>query len=190
MNFPITHFIFKRRSRGLRGFTLIELAMSLFVFTMIVMLFGATFPMATRASHMSNDYAQASLLAQHKIDQIREFGIKNLNPVGSNAWPQALVQAGVFDSNPVQDAQGGWTFSFTTVDNLVDNVKSGVTYTGLYPAGSIGTVTIDPLPTSGLSWNTSAVSPGQARLITVTLTWQGGNQSSGRLTVHSIIASP
>ena len=75
-----------------RGFTLIELAIAMFVFGMILILFGAIFPVATRAGHTGGNYAQATFLAQHKIDQLRNAGAAKLDGA-------SLVGLGLIDQN-------------------------------------------------------------------------------------------
>ncbi|BDI32334.1 hypothetical protein CCAX7_43850 [Capsulimonas corticalis] len=154
------------------GFTLVELAISLFVFGMMVLLFGATFPVATRAGHVGANYAQASLLAQQKIDQLRDLGFTGMN--GS-----ALYGRGVVDS-ATQNSDG--SFSFTVVDDLIDNGNS----VGYFPPGSTGKIWISQALTSTGS---NAPTLAQAVQATVTIAWQGGSQSSGNFTTHTIIAA-
>lgn len=159
------------------GFTLIELTISLFVFGMMILLFGATFPVVTRAGKTGGNYAQAALLAQHKIDQLRQAKLVNLSA-------PKLIAAGIADASPAPtvNADGSVTCAFSNVDNLVDNGANK----GFFPPGSAGTVTIGQraLPNVG----GSAPLLSQAAMVTVTIRWQGGNQSSGAFSTHTIIA--
>jgi prepilin-type N-terminal cleavage/methylation domain-containing protein len=160
------------KNKTRRGFTLVELTISLFVFGMMIMLFGATFPVATRAGHVGANYAQASLLAQQKVDQMRDLGFAGMN--GSS-----LLGRSIIDSS-TKNADG--SYSFTIVDDLVDNG----TAVGYFPAGSTGKLWIGQALTSA---GANAPSLAQAVQVTVTIAWQGGNQSSGSFTTHSIIAA-
>ncbi len=68
-----------RRFRQRHGFTIAEVMLSLTVFTMMTLMFAAVFPMAVRGSMYSSNYAQATMLAQHKMDQLRSAGYDKLN---------------------------------------------------------------------------------------------------------------
>ena len=65
-----------RRNNLRRGFTMAEVMMALAVFTMMTLMFAAVFPMAVRGAQYSSNYAQGSMLAQHKMDQIRSDRIQ------------------------------------------------------------------------------------------------------------------
>lgn len=159
------------------GFTLIELTISLFVFGMMILLFGATFPIATRAGKSGGNYAQAALLAQHKIDQLRQAKLANLSA-------PKLIATGVADASPapVVNADGSVTCSFTNVDNLVDNGANK----GFFPSSSTGVLTIGQRALPGAGGSAPLLS--QATMVTVTIRWQGGSQSSGAFSTHTIIA--
>ena len=49
------------------------------VFMMMTLVFAAVFPVALRGAQFSNNYAQAALLAQHKIDQLRAAGFSKMD---------------------------------------------------------------------------------------------------------------
>ena len=122
----------QRRCTGSRGFSLLEVMVALMVFMMMTLMFGAIFPTTVRSTQYSSNYAQASLLAQHKIDQLRSAGFGNL------AYAN-LIKLGIIDpTNPKPAATGPYSYTFTTVDRLVD---SGTT-PGFFPAGSTGTITL------------------------------------------------
>ena len=160
------------RKRGGSGFTLVELMISLFVFGMMVLLFGATFPVATRAGHVGANYAQASLLAQQKIDQLRDIGFSGMT--GSALYGRSITDS----ATPNSDG----SFSFTVVDDLINNGSN----IGYFPAGSTGKIWISQALTSA---GTNAPSLAQAVQVTVTIACQGGTQSPGSFTTHTIIAA-
>lgn len=61
-----------------RGFTLIEVMISLMVFVVLTCIFAACIPVAKKASRMNGQYSQAISLCQHKIDQLRAVGYGRL----------------------------------------------------------------------------------------------------------------
>lgn len=69
----------RRASSRRAGFTLVEMMIAVSVFVMMTALFGAMLPIAGQCGRSSGSYAQAALLAQHKIDQIRQGGFNKLN---------------------------------------------------------------------------------------------------------------
>lgn len=148
----------------------------MFVFGMILILFGTIFPVATRAGHAGGSYAQAALIAQHKIDQLRNAGAAKLDGA-------SLAGLGLIDTNsngtPMVNADG--SYSFTLTDNLVDNTKNSVFYPGYFPPGSTGTV----LVTTSFAVNgvTTATT-----LVTVTLSWTNGSQATSTFTTHTVIS--
>lgn len=82
-----------REMRTSAGFTLLELAMALFVLSVIALIFASTVPSAAKMSHMNGQYAQASSLCQHKIDQMRAVGFGRLTYA-------ELSDAGIIDRYP------------------------------------------------------------------------------------------
>ena len=152
--------------RRRRGFTIMEVVLAMTVFLMMVLMFAAAFPLTVRAAQFSSNYAQATQLAQHKIDQLRAAGYGSLNGA-------ALVGTGIIDSaatvaNPAGSPTGSKSYSFTAADNL----------TAYFPAGSTGTVTISPDANSGSSTVLD---------VTVLLTWTAGNVSSGNYSASAVI---
>lgn len=179
-------------SRAMRtrqtGFTLVELAISLFVFGMMLLLFGAIFPVVSKSGQAGSNYGQAALLGQHKIDQIREGGYNNLTAA-------LLVSEKIIDSNadgtpktaavPAGLPGGTSAYSFTTVDNLVNNGANK----GYFPAGSTGVLSFGP----ALSNQGSPPTVAQALQVTITVSWPNGNSQGGApitsvFTTHTIIA--
>jgi prepilin-type N-terminal cleavage/methylation domain-containing protein len=138
----------KRRARY--GFTLIEVTMSMIIFLMMIMMFAAVFPFAVRTAQFSNNYAQAALLAQHKIDELHAAGYARMDY-------NDLSNLGIIDSAPVVSP-----YSFTGVDGLVGN---GTTQ-GFFPTGSTGVIKV-------VDYNAvNAAAPvGQMDYVTVSLTW-------------------
>lgn len=166
------------------GFTLVELAISLFVLGMMALLFGAVLPTLTRGQTSGRGYAQAALLGQHKIAQIRQGGFSKLTAV-------QLASAGLIDTNPNGTPvtapnpaglpAGTNSYSFTSVDGLVDNGAAK----GFYPAGSTGVLSLSPaLSVQG----GSAPATAQALQVTVTISWTGTGPTSLWAT-HTIIAN-
>lgn len=177
----------RRAPRRRTGFTLIEMMIALFVFGMMVTLFGALMPIAGLGSRSSGSYAQAALLAQHKVDQVRQGGFHNLT--GSQ-----LVNMGIIDANadgtPMTTAvpsglpAGTTSYSFTAVDTLVD---SG-TNKGYFPTGAQGVISLSPA-LSGQGG--SAPQVAQALQVTVTLTWPksvGATSNGSAYSTHTILA--
>ena len=96
---------------------------------MLIIVFGATFPIALSAGGAGAGYNQAILIAQHKVDQLREAGFSQLNQTSLN-------RMGIVDAQPNSDG----SLSFTYVDNLVDNG----TQKGYFGPGSVGSITVGP----------------------------------------------
>ena len=166
------------------GFTLVETMISLFVFGMMTLLLGTVLPTLTRGQTSGRCYAQSALLGQHKIDQIRQGGFTKLTA------PQ-LASAGLIDTNadttpmtatnPAGLPSGTTSYSFTSVDGLVDSGTSK----GFFPPGSTGVLSLSPaLGAQG----GNAPSTTQAWQVTVTISWTGAGPQSVWAT-HTIIAN-
>jgi len=164
-----------------RGFSLVELAIALFVFAMMTLIFAAAFPIATRGAHVGANYAQATLLAQHKIDQARAAGFDRLD--WTNLTTLKIVDTATAPvANPAGFPAGSTQYSFTDVDDLVDDAQGDK---GYFPAGSTGTMTVGPI--SGAGWTVPAAA--KAKQITVTISWSGAGQSQGSFTTQTVIAN-
>ena len=176
------------------AFTLVELMLALFVFGMILVLFGAIFPVATRAGHVGAHYSEATFLAQHKIDQFRNIGSTKID--GASLAGQSLIDTNSDGTprtvpNPAGLPDGMVSYSFTLIDNLVDNAKGGVSYPGFFPAGSMGIVSVGDYHalTAAAPVGTNVVIPATLlKSVIVTINWAGQNQGNGALTVHTAIA--
>lgn len=180
----------RRAAPAQAGFTLVELSIAFFVFLMTLGLFGAVFPVATRAGHVGGNYLEASFLAQHKIDQLRNLGAANMG--ATSLVNQGLVDANngvpVVVPNPAGLPANMVSYSFALTDNLVDNVKGGATYPGFFPAGSTGVVSIGDYHDLAAGGGTNAViPPTQLKSVVVTISWAGSSQGNGTLTIHTAI---
>ena len=72
--------------------------MALVVFTMMTLMFAAVFPMAVRGAQYSSNYAQAAMLAQHKMDQLRSAGFDKLFTDGNGTALIKLQSLGIVDA--------------------------------------------------------------------------------------------
>ncbi len=178
---------FVRRRRSTRGFTIAEVTLALIVFGMMTILFAAVLPMTARGAQYGGNYAQAAMLAQHKMDQLRSAGYSRLFDDGNGTALAKLSGLSVIDQpQPAgypSAASGGTTYSFTTVDGLVSD---GVTH-GYFPPGSKGTVTIGNYAALHPA---DHIPPGSSlAYVTVTITWTGGGVSDGSYSTSAIFAS-
>jgi prepilin-type N-terminal cleavage/methylation domain-containing protein len=92
--------------RSRRGLTLVEVMISLAVFTVLTLVFAASIPAAQKACMANGQYAQAISLCQHKIDQLRAVGYGRLNYT-------ELSDAGIIDDDPSSQP-----YSFMGVDQV------------------------------------------------------------------------
>lgn len=98
----------KARNHSNKGFTLVEVMISLITFAVLTIIFGAAVPLAKKTAHMNGQYAQAISLCQHKIDQLRAVGYGRINYT-------ELSDAGIIDDIPTTSP-----FSFNEVDQVED----------------------------------------------------------------------
>ncbi len=160
-----------RKRRRQRGFTMMEVALSLIIFTMMTLMFGAVLPIAVRGANHGNNYSQAAALAQRKVDQLRAAGYGRLfDGSAGTAKDQLSAQKIVDGQNGPSDASGG-SYDFTAQDHLTGNG-------GFFPPGSTGTITVSPY---------AGTSAGQVAQVTVTITWTGN--VPGSYTVSALIIS-
>ena len=172
----LTQRIIRRQAAG---FTITEVALALVIFTLMVVLFAAVFPMTVRGAQYGNNYTQAAMLAQHKMDQLRSAGYARLD---LNDLTNLAVIDSPQPSGYPATVSGGKTYSFTTADALVNNGAAQ----GYFPPGSQGTITIADYaalhPSSGIAANTMTY-------VTVTMKWTGGGVSNGSYSTSAIIAN-
>ncbi len=159
-----------RHKKAQRGFTIAEIALSLIVFAMMAMMFGAVFPMAVRGAQYGSNYAQATLVAQHKMDQLRSAGYNKV------VLPNTLVSLNIIDSTI---ANGDGSFNFAAADNLT---STGAVQ-GYFPVGSTGTVAITDYHATDAN-----VPAGKIALIKVKVAWSGGGVSTGSYSLSTMIA--
>lgn len=144
-----------RRVRS-RGFTWIEILISVFVIGLTTTMFAALFPMAAKTQTMAANHQQALGIAQHKIDQLRAVGYGRLTYT-------ELKNAGIIDSTTTTSP-----FRYTVVDDLAS----------LYPT-AIGTITVTDFSTTirqvtvTLTWSNSARRQGNGTLSLMALVAKG-----------------
>lgn len=145
---------------------MVEVMLSMMIFLMMILIFSAVFPFALRTAEFSNNYSQAALLAQHKIDQLENAGYSRLDYTD-------LSNLGIIDTTATSSP-----YSFTSVDNLV----GGGTSTGYFPAGSTGTVSIVDYHTLN-----SGIPAGNMDYVTVTIKWVSYTGDTGTYTASAIM---
>lgn len=159
------------KSKCQHGFTLMEVTLSLIIFTLMTLLFGAVLPIAVRGAKHGGNYSQAAALAQRKIDQLRVAGYSRLfDGSAGTALSQLSAQNVVNGQNGNSSASGG-SYDFTTVDHLTG---AG----GFFPPGSTGTIAVAPY---------TSQTAGSVAQVTVTVTWTGSVR--GSYTVSALIVS-
>src|SRR5665213_2233888 len=122
-----------------QGFTLMEVTLGMVIAVMMITVFAAVFPLAVAASKYSNNYGQASMLVQHKIDQLH---MVSWSGISNNSSGLAQVQTnlnGMVDSGSCSSSFP-MTCNFTNTDNLVNNGSN----VGYFPIGSSGTLLVSP----------------------------------------------
>ena len=135
------------RSRSITngGFTLVESAISLFIFACVVVIFAGSVILAEKSSHMNGEYAQALSLAQHKIEQLRAIGFGRLDYEGLDD-PGSII-----DHSPASSP-----YSFKEVDNVEDYLPNSTAKLYIsYDSGTIARATVI------ITWNKS--SKGQSK---------------------------
>ena len=153
---------------------MMEVALSLIIFTMMTLMFGAVLPIAVRGANHGNNYSQAAALAQRKVDQLRAAGYGRLfdggaGPALTQLAAQKIVNGQIGPSDPIN----GGTYDFTAQDHLTGNG-------GFFPPGSTGTIAISPYAYAGTT-------AGQVAQVKVTITWTG--KVPGSYTVSALIIS-
>ena len=139
---------------------------AMMIFTVMLLIFGAVFPFALRTAEFSNNYSQAALLAQHKIDELQTAGFARLDATD-------LTSLGIIDASPNTSP-----YSFTTVDNLV----GGGANHGYFPVGSTGTITIVDYHTLN-----SSIPAGKMDYVTINIRWTSYTGNIGTYAASSIL---
>ena len=165
-----------RRVRARRGgFTLAEVMLSLVILAMMTLMFGAVFPITMRAATQGNSYSQAALLAQRKVDQLRQAQYGSLFDSTNGTALTKMARLGIVD--PARNADG--SYSFTAVDHLTGTG-------GFYSSDSVGKITISDYSADPSPSNSGQLPlPGQIAVATVTITW--GGRVPGTYTVSALI---
>lgn len=166
------------RPRRRQGFTLAEVALALVVFMMITLVFAASFPLVSSQAQAGDNYSQAAMLAQHKLDQIRSAGFTAL----SNPSTGTLPSLGILDTNSLSATSVPYTATFTTVDNLAATNGPG---SGYFPTGTVGEVQVQDLKTVNSALSTPT---GTVYLVTVTIQWPGSVSVGGHYSVSTLVA--
>lgn len=134
-------------SRRRRGFSLVEVMVSIFLVAATGAVFYGLAPMAARTGKMVGNYQQAASMVQHKVDQLRGVGFGRLTY-------SELRNAGIVDTLPNTSP-----YRFNTVDSL----------TSLFPAAT-GTITVTDYNANvkqvvvTLTWTGSPVRQGNGSL--------------------------
>lgn len=135
-----------------RGFSWIEVLVSVFIIGTAAVVVGEVFPMATKSQTMVNNEQQAGILIQHKIDQMRAIGYGRLTLTEMN-------DAGIVDSS-----MSGSNFTFTTTDSL----------STVFPSGA-GTITVSDFSsvikqvTVSITWGGTARRQGNGSISVIAL---------------------
>jgi len=136
--------------RCLSGYSLIEVVISLVVFSGIMLIFAAAMPISGKSAHVTGQYAQAVSLCQHKIDQLRAVGFGRLNYT-------ELEDAGIIDASPSSSP-----YSFSLADDVSAYLPNSTASLTILSVDSRTTKVI-----ASISWKTLAT---DAAPRTVTLT--------------------
>lgn len=114
------------------GFTLVETIISLMVFSLLILTFAGTMSVSLRAGKLNGQYAQATSLCQHKIDQMRAVGFGRLNYI-------ELSDAGIIDDYPTV-----LPFSFAQIDEVGSYLSSATATINIQTVSStVYKVTVD-----------------------------------------------
>lgn len=141
--------IWRRQDRS--GLTLMEVMISLFVFSLLIVIFSSSLIVGKSAAKINGEYAQAISLAQHKIDQLRAIEWGRLTY-------SELQEGGFIDSLPTSSP-----YSFLNVDGVANYL----------PGASVGkpptaTLKIENHPTDT-----------RMKKITVIITWRSSPRRAG-----------
>lgn len=149
--------------------------LSLVILAMMTVMFGAVFPITMRAATQGNSYSQAALLAQRKVDQLRQAQYGSLYSDVNGTALTKLSRLGIID--PAQNSDG--SYSFTTIDHMTGPG-------GFYSSDSVGKITISDYSADTSPSNSGLLPvPKQLAVATVTLTW--GGKVPGTYTVSALI---
>lgn len=152
-----------------------ESVLCLMVFGAVLITFSAALPSMLRTSDRGASASQAALVAQHKLDQLRQLGYAQLRDAA------ALRRMGVVDENLNADG----SYAFAQVDGLVD--AGG--HTGFFGSAD-NVVTRIAVGQALTGQGASAPSTLRALAVTVTVRWRDSHDRIGDCTLHTVIAAP
>jgi Flp pilus assembly protein TadG len=171
------------RKRPIRGFTLFEVILALFIFLMMSLMFSAVVPTAARSARYGNSYNYAVALAQRKVDQLQEAGWGKLNETD-------LRSLGIIDASAGVSNGTATTYSFTT-NNTATNAANADNLAQYFPGGTspatrpTGTIRVEP-------WAPSTVFVGGVpqdtlKRITVTISWRDARGAPSSFSISSLV---
>ena len=166
--------------------------LSLTIFLMMVLVFTASFPLVSSQAQASDNSAQAAMVIQHKMDQMRSVGFGGQGGLSEGlSSPGALEMSGDIDPYTGSSTSVPYTVTFTGVDNLAATGGPG---SGYFPAGTTGTITVQDLHTIQVQAGVQAsllVPAGCIDEVTVTITWPAGGaggQNGGSCSTSTLIS--
>lgn len=152
-----------------------ESLLCLLVFGAVLITFSAALPSLLRSSDKGASASQAALIAQHKIDQLRQLGYAQLRDAAT------LHRMGIID----ETLNGDGSFAFAQVDGLADAGGRP----GFFGApGNVATRIAVGQALSGLG--ADAPSALRALAVTVSIRWRDSHNRTSDCTLHTIIAAP
>jgi prepilin-type N-terminal cleavage/methylation domain-containing protein len=169
-----------------RGFTLLEITVALVIFAIMILMFVATIPIATRSAKYGNTYAVASSLALHKINQLEGLGYTQMD--GTLLETKKVIDPGWSGNTPNTKGMETITAEFTDSDKLWKFFPGGETTTGVRNTGAgapKGIIVLEPLTESKKTVAGTEI----ATLIraTITIEWEVARKPISRFTVTRLI---
>lgn len=116
----------KNCGRYLRaGFTMIEVVFAMFILMLMALMFAVVVPTSARSTRYASDYAQASSVVMHKLNQVQDAGYANMDGPGLGGSGALIVDGS--PSTPANNDNGDQTFTaeFTDRDKLWEYFSGG-----------------------------------------------------------------
>jgi prepilin-type N-terminal cleavage/methylation domain-containing protein len=95
------------------GFSLLEVMVAALILALTATAFAALYPQAHQLRSRAENMTRATMLAQHKIEQLRNLAFTDLNY-------EALRVANVIDASPTSSP-----YTFTEIDSLTNDLPQG-----------------------------------------------------------------
>jgi prepilin-type N-terminal cleavage/methylation domain-containing protein len=177
----------QKRVRLGRGFSLIEIIISLGIFAVMALVFVAIFPVSAYNSQMSKSYGAAATLAESKMNEVEDAGFANLNAtaLGPGGRNVGKVESEIKDS----DGFTTTTLDFTSTNQLWlsfaggESLQQGLAST---PTSPYGKMVIAPFkPSQRL--DASGAKVVDLMQVTVTLSWKTLQYPRSTYTITSLI---